>query len=65
MANVLAFIARIRKALVPVVPAVGVIVAAVFGEVSQATVLYTAGVAFLVSVGIYAVPNKPAEDAHA
>lgn len=56
--NVLSVLASIRKALVPVVPAVGVIVAALFGEVSTATTLYAEGVLFLVSVGIYTVPNK-------
>jgi len=59
MASVLAYIPRIRKALIPVVPAVGVILAAVFGEASEATAIYGSIVALLVSVGIYIVPNKP------
>ena len=59
-AKLLAYIPQIKKALVPVVPAVGVILAAVFGEASQATAIYATVVSALVSLGIYFVPNKPA-----
>lgn len=52
------FLARIRKALVPLVPAVGALVA--YFASADITYAYAAGVAALVAAGVYKIPNKGA-----
>jgi hypothetical protein len=51
MTKILAFVNKIRKALVVAVPALGLIV-------GTGQPLYVKAVATLVAIGVYAVPNK-------